>query len=970
VIPEEGSGNYQYAEGNNIAQAGPGGTAIVVSYQFAPPEPVSPQTLAAATARLADMPVDLVPAALSGATAASAVSATSRLPFASNPLFVGRDSVLASLARTFRQSAAPGLVPTVAISGIGGIGKTQLAIEFTHRYGAYFAGGAYWVSFADIAAIPAEVAACGGTGAMDLRPDFAALAPEDQARLVMSAWRSDLPRLLVFDNCEDEAELARWRPPGGGSRVLVTARRDHWDPTLNVTALPLDILDGDASVTLLRKYRPDLAAGDAGLMRVASELGGLPLALHLAGSFLARYRAAITPERYAEDLARPDLIAHRSLEGSGISPTGHVQSVGRTFALSYERLDVSVYGDALARMLLFRACRFAPGEQIPRSLLLATLPADAVSGKDDLDAVLAVEDALGRLLELGLLEAPSPDVVRMHRLVAAFVRQIGDDTEGQLAVELAVRADYESRLRQNGLLAAGELLVHLRAVTDASLERRNESTQALCDLLGNHLREVDAYDDACGYLETALAIAEETAGAGHPSTARPLNDLGFALLRAKRDDEALEYLQRAVPLWKQLGDEANLAATLDNIGQLMLSRDVREAAQYFNAALEIRQRVFGMGHPRTGVTLHNLGAVAVQLGDRDTAERYFEAALAAKGEEVTPSLAATHVSLANCQSARGDLASAHAHYARAAEIYARTLGGGHPLSISAVITAKITEPGIMSGTGPDLAARVERVMDGIAAGSGREITLLNNTGFALWLRGEDDAAVIVYRKALKLGETGPSADYPITTLNNLAMIVQRRRDYPAALELFGQARTMLEESGGNPVLLARVRNNTGLLLYQMGDLAGAGEMLDQALERRLALLGKDSPDTAVTQANLALLAARRGDWRGARRQLEQALAVVERALGGASPQSVRIRRDLGTLLLSAGKPRQARDQLEQALAIQRQSLPSRHPDLIETLEALGALAREQHRLEDAARYVEEARNISEFRFGVGHLDLA
>jgi tetratricopeptide (TPR) repeat protein len=82
------------------------------------------------------------------------------------------------------------------------------------------------------------------------------------------------------------------------------------------------------------------------------------------------------------------------------------------------------------------------------------------------------------------------------------------------------------------------------------------------------------------------------------------------------------------------------------------------------------------------------------------------------------------------------------------------------------------------------------------------------------------------------------------------------------------------------------------------------------------------------------------------------------------------RRDLGTLLLSAGKPSEARDQLERALAIQRQSLPSRHPDLIETLEALGALAREQHRLDDAARYLEEARDISEFRFGVRHLDLA
>lgn len=960
-MTDQVGGNFQYAQGNYIAQAAPGGTAIVVSYQFAPPAPVNEQVLAEAVARLAELPEDSI-----HGTHRGILAMTSRLPFAGNPLFVGRDGALAELSCAFKQPGAPGCVPTVAVTGIGGIGKTQLAIEFAHRLGSYFAGGVYWVSFVDPAAIPAEFAVCGGAGAMDLRPDYAALALEDQVRLVMSAWRSDLPRLIIFDNCESEAELAQWRPPGGGSRVLVTARRDHWDPTLNVMVIPLDTFDPADSVSLLRQYRSDLDASDAGLGRIAVSLDGLPLALHLAGSFLLRYRSAITAERYAADLAQPGLIKHRSLEGSGISPTGHVQSVARTFALSYERLDAAVPADVLALALLSRACRFAPGEQIPRTLLLATLPSqagDPAVNTTNLDTLLATEDGIARTVELGLLEDPSPDALRMHRLIAAFVLGAGDDGTAQSDVESAVLAEYDSRLRDEGLLRAGELLPHLRAVADAGISRRDLGAWRLCDVLGNHLREVGALPDACRYLSTALDIAEAVFGAGNLQLARPLNDLGFALFLARRSEEALDLFGRAVPMWQERGDEENLAATLDNIGQLLMVRDLPEASRHFEAALEIRLRLLGPGHPRTGVTLHNLGNVAGKLGDVGAAVKYYEAALAAKGQHATPSLAATHRSLAACLFSQGDLAAANAHYMRGAAILEQTLGVGHPRSAAALIAAELTDQAVLSSTGPELTARVTRIAQGAVSQSPTEYTLLNNVGFMLWQRGEDAAAAILYHTALRLiEEAKPRDPLGATELNNLAMLHQRRHEYQEALKFFDQAHALLVESNGDSILLARVRNNMGLLLVQTGDLAKSREMLSQALASRLTLLGADSPDTAITKANLALLAASEGDTRAARRELEQILVTLERVLGGASPQAARIHRELGVLLRSSGKLHEAREQLEQALAIQRESLAPRHPDLIDTLNALGALAEDRHKRDEAVGYFAEARDIAAFRY--------
>jgi hypothetical protein len=99
---------------------------------------------------------------------------------------------------------------------------------------------------------------CGGPGYLDLHPDFARLPLPDQVRLVRAAWQEPAPRLLVFDNCEDERLLAAWRPSSGGSRVLLTSRRGRWSKSLGLQALPLDVLERDESLALLREFRPYL----------------------------------------------------------------------------------------------------------------------------------------------------------------------------------------------------------------------------------------------------------------------------------------------------------------------------------------------------------------------------------------------------------------------------------------------------------------------------------------------------------------------------------------------------------------------------------------------------------------------------------------------------------------------------------------------------------------------------------------
>jgi tetratricopeptide (TPR) repeat protein len=584
-------------------------------YAQAMPRPVDPETLAAAARQLAALPLDTIPDP-------APLPPGSRMPLRRNPVFVGRKEDLRSLATALKGGETAAIGQTAAASGLGGIGKTQLASEFVHRYGQFFAGGVFWLSFAEPAAVPTEVAACGGPGALALHPEFHTLPLADQVSLVQAAWQSALPRLLVFDNCEDEALLVQWRPSSGGSRVLVTSRRADWEASLGVQLVPLGILQRRESLALLRHHRPDLRADHADLKAIAAELGDLPLALHLAGSFLARYRQAVTPAAYLAQLRQPDLLEHPSLQGRqlmrALSPTHHEQHVARTFALSYEKLDSADATDTQALALLARAANFAPGQPIPRDLLLATVTWAA----EGPDAALQAEDALGRLRDLGLLEPDVADAVRLHRLLAVFVRAVARDAEAQAAVEDALLTAVEP------LLAAGysgpllALLPHLRAVIESRQPREEVRTARLEAALGQSLYSVGDYAGAQPADERALAIWERVLGPEHPAVATSLNNLA-EVHRAQGHYEAAEPLyQRALAIWERvLGPEhPDVATGLNNLAELYDDQGrYAEAEPLYQRALALREQALGPTHPDLATSLNNLALLYNHQG------RYAEA---------------------------------------------------------------------------------------------------------------------------------------------------------------------------------------------------------------------------------------------------------------------------------------------------------------------------------------------------------
>jgi len=621
--------------------------------------------LAHAESLIASLPADAVPPR-------GPLPAGSRVPLAPNPLFIGRGEELLQVAAALRGGdTTVALGQVVASTGLGGLGKTQLAVELVHRYGRYFAGGVYWLSFASADEIPLQIAACA-------EPGFEARPLEERIRRVNDSWQSAVPRLLVFDNCEEEALLDAWRPPSGGCRVLVTSRRSRWSPTLGVTTLPLDLLPRADSIELLRRYLPDLTADDPRLDAIAEEVGDLPLALHLAGSYLRVYRPEVTLDEYLAELRQSDVVQHASLLGAGMddspSPTRHVQAVAQTFAICLGRLDRESEVDQIAIALLARMACMAPGEAVPRDLLARTVEAS--------DARLRA-DGLHRLAAAGLVEE-GEGWLRLHRLLAHFLRQEELDPDAQAAVERALISygDDISSASVSGP-ALGAVIPHLVRV--AGRGSNDELRLArLCGTAGGALTEAGNLSAAHLWLERALNATEKVLGNDHPETGDSLMYLAW-LLRVQGEGHAARPLvERALHIRERAfgPDHASNAACVNYLALLLWDEgELAAAGPLFERALAIRERGRGPDDPLTAQSLNNLALLRRDQGDLAAATSLLERALAIC-ETV---LGLEHRYTAQCLDNLGSLlklrdrpGEARVDHERALSIRERVLGPDHP----------------------------------------------------------------------------------------------------------------------------------------------------------------------------------------------------------------------------------------------------------------------------------------------------
>ncbi|GIE96592.1 hypothetical protein Ari01nite_40570 [Paractinoplanes rishiriensis] len=322
-----------------------------------------------------------------------------------NPDFTGRESLLLNLQRSLEAKSKASVLPH-ALHGSGGVGKTQLAVEFAYRFGERY-DLVWWIPAEQQTLVLQSLAELGQKLRIPGTQEFT-----QAASLVIEALaRTDLRWLLVFDNANDPNELAHLIPSSGG-HVILTSRNPAW---LDVwDAVKVDVFDRPESIELVQRRGTDITDADAD--RLAEKLGDLPLALDQAASWQTATGMTITEYLDLFDQHHGELVAR----GRDIN---YPVSIAALVKLALERLQRD--SPALAQLLEMFAVFGA--EPVSVGLLRRGRLGDIAPplGRALRDSTRL--DRMARdLRKFGLAKVDVENRIQVHRLLQVALRDVLD----------------------------------------------------------------------------------------------------------------------------------------------------------------------------------------------------------------------------------------------------------------------------------------------------------------------------------------------------------------------------------------------------------------------------------------------------------------------------------------------------------------------------------------------------------------
>ncbi|MFJ9819426.1 ATP-binding protein [Streptomyces sp. NPDC101151] len=665
----------------------------------------------------------------------SAPTALLGLP-AGLPGFTGREPELRTLLAALDPTAPGAGAPVTALSGLGGIGKTALALEAAHQACArgWFPGGTLFVDLHGYDDTPttADLALQALLRAVGVPPALLPGTGDERGALYRSVLadlaRDRGPVLLVADNACSAEQVRPLLPGGPGHRVLTTSR--HRLPALGARLLPVAELPPDASRALLdqalRAADPDdgrVADDPAAAVRLAELCARLPLALQIASAQLAA-----APLRPVHELVS-ELEDRR---GRLDRLTDGERSVRAAFELSYRRLP-----DAQARLL--RLLALMPGTESGLGALTALLGDEPGTPAylSALERAHLVEPGGRRgrwrlhdlVREYAAGEATAVERAEGRRRVLAFYLRRAEAADASVRPGARDRASGPFRDREEALSWLDEERTNLVAATRwAAEDHLARDATALAAALAEYLQWRRYFDDGVGVSRAAQAAAHRAGDTGREADA--WNRMGVALRGSGRLREAFTAGRRALVLYDDLGNEggramavSNLAAVLGDVGDgdaavaalrhalalfrrtgdrhgeagawnnlaLMHRKAVRvpEALDALRRALDLYRETGD--RPREGRAWHNYGLALNAAGKPAEA-----VAACLDGLEICEEFEDWHgagqtlSALALVHDTTGDPARARTHRLRAAEAYERA--GSARDAAQARRAARITAP--------------------------------------------------------------------------------------------------------------------------------------------------------------------------------------------------------------------------------------------------------------------------------------
>jgi tetratricopeptide (TPR) repeat protein len=609
----------------------------------------------------------------------SSASFLHNLPYPSlGPLFQGRDEWLTVLHQSLagRPAGRATAIAGKAVHGLGGVGKTRLAVEYAWRY-----AGEYRAAFFVAAESPADLrrnlaALCGPT-LLNL-PEQAATDETIREAAVLRRLREAPGWLLIVDNVDtEEAALAvdGLLVQLQGGHVLLTGRYTRW--SVEVETFALDLLAPEEARAFLlartKSWRRFSADEESQASEIARELGYLPLALEQAGAFIAARR--LTFAGYLE-IWRTSRA--RALEWFDPRLSHYPASLAVTWQAAVDRLTHP------ARLLLQRLAWFGP-EPIPESLLEVPVCGPAVEelGPSPFDLLVELETYS---LAIRSIETA---IFSVHRLVQDVTRcsLVGDPAKKVLDDALQwVNGAFVGNpqdVRTWPLLEP--LAPHARTVVEfADQAALTGPTSRLMNELGQLYHAKALFREAEPLMRRALALDESSFGPKEPEVARDLNNLAQLLFETSRLTEAESLMRRALAIDEaSFGpEEPEVARDLNNLAQLLHATDrLTEAESLMRRALAIDEARVGPDHPRVAAHLNNLAQLLQETDRREEAEPLMRRALVLDEMSFGPEHPNVATNLSNLAMLLQDghrLSEAEPLMRRAIAIDEKSLGSEHP----------------------------------------------------------------------------------------------------------------------------------------------------------------------------------------------------------------------------------------------------------------------------------------------------
>ena len=634
------------------------------------------------------------------------------VPHLRNPNFTGREQLLQELRTALTSGRAAAIVP---IAGLGGVGKTQLAVEY-----AYLHTDDYEIVWWVRAEAPSTLIGDYARLAAQLGLPEKDLADQQGVAAAVRSWLGHRRGwLLILDNAQNAADCREHLPMGGTGHVLITSRDPNWGSVAK--PLQLRVLPRAEAVEFLQKRcgRDEPAVA----VELCEALGDLPLALEHAGAYIEATGGSI-----AEYL---DLYRSRPRELL-------TDAVAATWEISFERLQTE---EPVALDLLYLVAFLAP-DDIDPALVSPTFP-----------DTLQFDRARGALRRYSLIDVSGVSIA-VHRLVQAATRERlareGQEQKWAESVLKLVNKAFpfkkdvvetwspSSRLLPHALAAAGNserLGVALestgRLLNEVGIYLKNRAqlgeaervlrralsigekfygsdhatVATFASNLGTILIDEADLSGALQYTQRALAIDEKFYGPDHPKVATDANNIG-AILQGQGDlTGALQYTQRALTIDEQAygPDHASVAIRASNIGLILQGQgDLPGALQYAQRALAIDEKTYGPDHPKVAVIANNIGMILKDQGNVAGALQYIERALGIDEKVYGPDHPTVATNLNNIGLIlrdQGDLVGALQHTQRALRIFQAAYGPGSPLTKLATKNLAIYEQALAKQAG-------------------------------------------------------------------------------------------------------------------------------------------------------------------------------------------------------------------------------------------------------------------------------